>query len=87
MSYTIEITPSCKKSIAKLCWRNPSLENALRRKIGEVIENPLRFKPLRHTLAGKYRVHILKSFVLIYIVEGIKVRLVFFGHHDEAYRL
>ncbi len=87
MGYAIEVIPSCKKSITKLCQRNPSLENALRRKIEEVIENPLRFKPLQHSFAGEYRVHILKSFVLIYRVDGATVRLLFFGHHDEAYRI
>jgi YafQ family addiction module toxin component len=88
MRYGIEIKPSCKESISKLCRKNPVLEKAIRNKIDQILENPLHFKPLRHDLAGERRAHIMKSFVLKYeIDEGAKiVTFFFFGHHDEAYR-
>lgn len=34
-------------------------------KIDEILENPERFKPLRHDLKGFHRAHIMKSFSLI----------------------
>ncbi|HLD89239.1 MAG TPA: type II toxin-antitoxin system RelE/ParE family toxin [Candidatus Nanoarchaeia archaeon] len=66
MIYGIEIKPSCKESINKLCRKNPVLEKATRNKIEQILENPQHFKPLRHGLAGERRVHIMKSFVLKY---------------------
>jgi len=87
MRYGIEIKPSCKESINKLCRKNPVLERAISNKIEQILENPQHFKPLRHDLAGERRVHIMKSFVLKYeIDENAKiVTFLFFGHHDEAY--
>ena len=88
MSYTLDIKPSCRKDIAKACQKNPVIEKAIRGKMVEILDNPLRFKPLRHTLAGERRVHILKSFVLKYVVDfnPKTVTFIFFGHHDDAYR-
>jgi len=86
--YNIEIKPSCQESIEKLCRKNPVLRNSLEKKMQQVVEDPYRFKPLRHDLAGERRVHIMKSFVLRFAVnEAAKtVVFLFFGHHDEAYR-
>ena len=86
--YNIEIKPSCQEGIDKLCNKNPVLRNALEKKMQQVVEDPYRFKPLRHDLAGERRVHIMKSFVLRFAVnEAAKtVIFLFFGHHDEAYR-
>ncbi len=88
MKYGIEIKPSCKESINKLCRKKPVLEKAIRNKIDQILENPQHFKPLRHDLAGERRVHIMKSFVLKYEVdENTKtVTFFFFGHHDDAYK-
>lgn len=88
MRYNIEIKPSCKENIKKLCKKNPVLEKAIKNKIEQILDNPQRFKPLRHGLAGERRVHIMKSFVLKYkIDENTKtVTFLLFDHHDEAYR-
>ena len=88
MRYGIEIKPSCKESIKKLCKKNPIFEKAIRNKIEQILENPQHFKPLRHDFAGERRVHIMKSFILKYeIDENTKtVIFFFFGHHDEAYK-
>lgn len=88
MTYFLEVNPKCQEEIKKNCKRNPVLEKAIRNKMGEIIENPKHYKPLRHDLAGERRVHILKSFVLKYEVnENSKiVTFIFFGHHDDAYK-
>lgn len=87
MKYELEIKPSCKDSIIKSCKKNFVLKKAIENKIKQIIENPLHFKPLRNSLAGERRVHIMKSFVLRYEVDENSnvITLLFFGHHDEAY--
>ncbi|MEK6826622.1 MAG: type II toxin-antitoxin system RelE/ParE family toxin [Nanoarchaeota archaeon] len=86
--YNIEIKPSCQDSIEKLCKKNPVLKKALEKKMSEVVKNPQHYKSLRYDLAGERRVHLMKSFVLKFIIhENTKtVEFIFFGHHDEAYK-
>ncbi len=87
MDYSIEIKPSCKRSINKAWEKNPVLRKALTNKMNEILKNPHHYKPLRHDLSGERRVHILKSFVLIYEVIPSKrlVSFLRFEHHDRAY--
>lgn len=87
MAYGIEIHPKCQGEIKKLCKKNAALEDALKKKMNEVIQNPHHYKPLKYDLAGERRAHIMKSFVLKFeIQEASKtVKFIFFGHHDQAY--
>lgn len=87
MSYTLFIVPSCKKEISKACKNNAPLKHSLSKKIQEICENPFHYKPLRNELHGLRRVHILKSFVLVFKVDEkeMSVTLVSFSHHDAAY--
>ena len=89
MTYQLEIKPSCQEAIKKLCKRNNFLETILQKKITEIIQNPQHYKPLKHELAGERRVHIMKSFVLKFQIDQNNqiVTLLFFGHHDEAYKI
>ncbi|MEK6816598.1 MAG: type II toxin-antitoxin system mRNA interferase toxin, RelE/StbE family [Nanoarchaeota archaeon] len=82
LRYTDE---ACSK-IKKACAKNIELDKALSRKIAFILQNPSQFKPLMHGLKGKRGVHILKSFVLIYKIEGDIVYIIDFEHHDEAYK-
>ena len=86
--HNIEIKPSCQKDIDKLCRKNSILRKVLENKINEILLNPQHYKSLRYDLIGERRVHIMKSFVLKFIIdESTKtVTFIFFGHHDEAYR-
>lgn len=88
MRYEIEIKPSCKENIKKLCKKNPVLEKALKKKMEQILENPRHYKPLRYDLAGERRVHVLKSFVLKYEISEKNKTVVFiaFSHHDDAYK-
>ncbi|MFH1520854.1 MAG: type II toxin-antitoxin system RelE/ParE family toxin [Candidatus Micrarchaeota archaeon] len=87
MSFSLEYEVNCQKDIKKYCKKNKVLENALRKKIVQILDDPHRFKPLKAPLQNKRRVHILNCFVLIYdVVEETKsVRLLKFSHHDDAY--
>ncbi|WP_229387300.1 type II toxin-antitoxin system RelE/ParE family toxin [Methanosarcina sp. DH2] len=87
MSYALFIVPSCKKEINKACKNNAQLKHSLTKKIQEIRENPTHYKPLRNDLCGLRRVHVLKSFVLIFNVDESEnsVTLISFSHHDAAY--
>lgn len=84
--YEIDIAPSCQKSIDKLCKKNPVLAKALKNKMEEVRQNPWHYKPLMYDFKCQFRVHILKSFILKFIIEEYKVIFIQFEHHDDAYR-
>ncbi len=88
VTYSLFISPECRKDIRKLTRKNLHLQNILEKKIKDILDNPTRFKPLRNELAGYYRVHIMTSFVLIFTVdtEERTVSLVHFSHHDDAYK-
>ena len=87
MPCSLEITEDCRNEMRKHCHRNKVLEDAIRRKVDQILEFPYHFKPLHAPLHNKRRVHILGCFVLIYeILEDDKsVRLLAFSHHDDAY--
>lgn len=88
MPYTISVHPKCHEEIKKLCKKNYALEEALKKKISEIVENPQHYKPLKYDLAGAKRVHIMKSFVLKFEVDEPNkiIKFIFFGHHDDAYK-
>ena len=87
MSYIPDFIPSCQKAIEKATKKNPLLGKILNRKVNEIIQFPHHYKSLRHALAGKRRVHILRSFVLSFKIDEPNKTVVFlkFGHHDQAY--
>ena len=87
MSYTSVIEEKCRRDINKATKKNTILRKILDKKINEVILNPNHYKPLRHDLKGERRVHIMKSFILKFIIDekNKSVVFIFFGHHDDAY--
>jgi mRNA-degrading endonuclease RelE of RelBE toxin-antitoxin system len=89
MKFDFNIKPSCKESINKHCKKNPILKKAISNKIELILKNPYHFKPLKYDLAGERRVHILKCFVLKFEIDETSkiVTFLFFGHHDEAYKI
>ncbi len=60
---------------------------AIKNKIKQIIENPYRFKPLSSTMKNKWRVHIYKSFVLVYVIDEKEkiIELLDYDHHDNIY--
>ena len=87
--YNYEVKPDLQKTLNKLFKKDKVMYGQVMGKIQEIIQNPQHYKPLKYDLAGERRVHIMKSFVLrLEINEETKaVIFIFFGHHDEAYRL
>lgn len=88
MPYFLEIEENCKKRLAKAGSKNPELKKAVGHKLKQILEDPYRFKPLRFPLQNKRRVHVLKSFVIVYeVLEKEKIiRVLHIEHHDNVYR-
>lgn len=86
--YKFEIKPLLEKKLAKIKKKDRTLFIAVREKIKEVIENPQHYKPLRYDLKGLRRVHVKKSFVLVFEIDedGRIVRFLDLDHHDKIYK-
>ena len=84
--YSLEIEEEVLKAFKKLRRKDAKQLEAIEKKVDQILNDPLQFKPLRHPLEGLWRVHI-GSFVLVYEVcqEANTVRLLKYKHHDEAY--
>lgn len=88
MNYSDFYSEELTKKLKKLKVKNRALFEAILRKIDEILENPERFKPLGYDLKGFHRVHIMKSFVLIFKIdeENKIVKFEDFDHHDKIYK-
>jgi YafQ family addiction module toxin component len=88
MQYRFEIKPKLEKKLKKTENKDPVMFKVARDEIEEIIKNPHHYKPLRYNLKGLRRVHLRKSFVLIFEIdeEEKMVRFLDLGHHDEIYR-
>ena len=84
-----EIKPSLEKILKKLKKKDPVSFKAITNKIGEVVNsNPDHYKPLKHGMKNWKRVHVMKSFVLIFTYNKAEDLLSFldYDHHDVVYR-
>lgn len=84
MIYSISYSPTFEKSISKLKKKDPVMYQRVRKKIGEIFDNPEHFKPLKWPEAGKRRAHV-GSFVIKYVVRGDLIKILTVDHHDRAY--
>lgn len=73
--------------MAKIQKKNKVMFEAVIDKIREIKENPEHYKPLRYDLKEYRRVHIIKSFVLIFKIDYVNYKIIFvdFDHHDKIY--
>ena len=85
-----EIKPDLEKILTKLKKKDLVAFQAVMKKITEVVEcgNPEHYKPLQHDMKNKKRVHILKSFVLIFSYDASSGLITFldYDHHDNVYQ-
>ena len=86
--YSIKSREHVDKIFSKLAKKNPKQLNIIQNKLEEIVKNPYNFKPLKKPLQGKRRVHIDKSFVLVYSIdeEDKEIILEDYDHHDNIYR-
>lgn len=85
--YELEVEKRAYKKFKHLSKKDRAQLAAINSKITQILENPHRFKPLKFPMNGIYRVHILKSFVLIYRIDENRKTVVILdhNHHDDIY--
>ena len=86
--YRYSIEKRLKAKLKRLHKKNKKLYDAVMKSVEEIIKNPYHYKPLRYDLKGLRRVHLEKSFVLVFEIdkEEKMVKFLDLGHHDEIYR-
>jgi len=86
--YSLSIKPSLDIKLKKLAQKDKKQMEIISRKIEEIIKNPQHFKNLRAPLQYLKRVHVGKSFVLVFSVDEAKkiVTLENYDHHDVIYK-
>jgi len=86
--YSYELRKSVEKIFFKLAKKNPNQLLIIEKKIQEVGENPQHYKNLRNPLQGFKRVHIDKSFVLVFSVDENRKHIIIedYDHHDNIYK-
>ncbi|MBI5158684.1 type II toxin-antitoxin system mRNA interferase toxin, RelE/StbE family [Candidatus Micrarchaeota archaeon] len=86
--YSLELKQGVYVTFKKLEKKGKKKLEIINNKIQEILENPKRFKPLRAPMQNLRRVHIDKSFVLVYeINEQAKTVVVLdYDHHDNVYK-
>ena len=88
LMYTIFVEVKLKRILKKLFKKDRKAYEIIMKKMQEVVENPYHYKPLRYDMKNFRRVHILKSFVLVYKIDEKNKKIVFedFDHHDNIYK-
>ena len=86
--YRIELRKSVEKIFFKLAKKNPKQLEIIYNKIEEVRENPHHYKNLRRPLQHLKRVHIHRSFVMVFSIdESNKIVIIEdYDHHDKIYK-
>jgi len=86
--YSVEFRFHVEKIFKKLKKRDFTQLEAIKKKIKEIQLNPDLFKPLKGVMKNQRRVHIMKSFVLIYSINEKEKIIVIedYSHHDLAYK-
>ena len=87
MTYTLDISDQLDKQFTKLRKKDKKQLEVIDKKIQEIVKNPYHFKPLRGDMHGARRVHVGKSYVLIFEIDEKQriIRLLDFNHHDVIY--
>jgi len=87
LTFTTEFSKELTRKMSKIQKKNKVMFDAVIKKIKEIKENPEHYKPLRYDMKGHRRVHIMKSFVLVFKIDYTNNKIIFvdFDHHDKIY--
>jgi len=83
--HDLEVSQKADKIFKKLSKKDSVQLKVIKRRIDEILENPEHYKPLKGDMHGARRVHVDKSFVLVYEIERNTVRILDYDHHDKIY--
>ena len=84
-----DFSEELEKIIKSLKRKDPETHKAIKNKIREVINSdPEHYKPLKYGMKNLKRVHIRKSFVLVfeYHIEQELIHFLDYDHHDKIYK-
>jgi len=86
--YDYELRKSVETIFFKLAKKNPKQLEIIYKKIEEIRQNPHHYKNLRSPLQHLKRVHVDKSFVLVYSTDEQSKTIIIedYDHHDNIYR-
>lgn len=84
--HEILIEEKLRETLGKLYKKDRKRYDICMKKIEEIANNPEQYKPLRYDMKNIRRVHVAKSFVLIFNVEGNVVKFLDLDHHDKIYK-
>ncbi len=86
--YKLIVRKSVETIFFKLAKKNPKQLEIIDKKIEEIRQNPQRYKTLRTPFQHLRRVHIDKSFVMIFSVDESTKTVIIedYDHHDKIYR-
>ena len=84
--YTLAYGVTFGRILKKLKGRDMFLLRELDRSIEKILREPHLGKPLGNVLRNHRRIHIARSYVLLYEVHAYEVRLIDFDHHDRIYK-
>ena len=85
MVYRLEISEEADSKFLKLRKKDKKQLIIINKKISQILENPLHFKPLKGDMFGSRRVHVGNSFVLTYEIKENTIRILNYDHHDKIY--
>ncbi len=86
--YSVRLKKHVDKIFSKLVKRNPKQLRIVQKKLEQIVKNPYHFKPLKRPLQNKRRVHINRSFVLIFSIDEKSKTVILedYDHHDNIYK-
>lgn len=86
--YSYELRKGVEKEFFRLAKKDKKQMEAINKKINEIIRNPYHYKNLRAPLSHFHRVHLDKSFVLLFSIDEERKTIIIEGyaHHDDVYK-
>ena len=86
--YDYKLRKSVETIFFKLAKKNPMQLEIIHKKIEEIRQNPHHYKNLHNPLQHLKRVHISKSFVMLYSIDEQTKTIIIedYDHHDNIYR-
>ncbi|MBU4246460.1 MAG: type II toxin-antitoxin system mRNA interferase toxin, RelE/StbE family [Nanoarchaeota archaeon] len=84
--YEIEYDHQLRETLNKLFKRDKKRYEICMKKIEEILASPEHYKPLRYDMKNRREVHIAKSFVLTFRIDGNIIRFLDLEHHDKIFR-
>lgn len=86
--YNYALRKTVEKTFFKLAKKNPKQLEIIYDKIEEIRRDPHRYKNLKSPLQHLKRVHIGKSYVLVFSVDDANNLVIIedYDHHDKIYK-